>query len=433
MPTAVGTHDLVRRNAMSDAQAQSAANATRCLMQSIDRQASRNDPDALPHIEQTGARALGSVRAEGPVAAPLPPVLAANTEHRSSQGLSLGQTPTAVAQERKPACRKRNKPSVFESRTASSGSSTSRSSMSTISRTSSARSSAATQSERSSASAQSGVVQQGLSTLQQKRGRPGTMSLDVSSLAKASVATASEGTAPRGLSRLRLKFQRAVKKANNVKVFTTSLMDPIGSLHHEIQATRKAYEDAMAILGKKAQVSLHDSATQSPAHTGQRGKNWRDCRVSGSTTNSPMMRSSRRSSIINQPTSPLLRRRSSRRLAANAVLCKTPSSRRCPQTQTLGPDAVPGNQTSEQNSLLVSVASFGSPKCRYLPGVGRRFLRVNKHKTMGLVAPAAFCGSAQALNEPNEEQWAGAFSCDIGCLAQGTRPIAPWNRPSVRF
>ena len=222
---------------MSDAQAQSAANATRCLMQSIDRQASRNDPDALPHIEQTGARALGSVRAEGPVAAPLPPVLAANTEHRLSQGLSLGQTPTAVAQERKPACRKRNKPSVFESRTASSGSSTSRSSMSTISRTSSARSSAATQSERSSVSAQSGVVQQGLSTLQQKRGRPGTMSLDVSSLAKASVATASEGTAPRGLSRLRLKFQRAVKKANNVKVFTTSLMDPIGSLHHEIQAT----------------------------------------------------------------------------------------------------------------------------------------------------------------------------------------------------
>ena len=138
MPTAVGTHDLVRRNAMSDAQAQSAANATRCLMQSIDRQASRNDPDALPHIEQTGARALGSVRAEGPVAAPLPPVLAANTEHRSSQGLSLGQTPTAVAQERKPAYRKRNKPSVFESRTASSGSSTSWSSMSTISRTSSA-------------------------------------------------------------------------------------------------------------------------------------------------------------------------------------------------------------------------------------------------------------------------------------------------------
>ena len=248
------------------------------------------------------------------------------------------------------------------------------------------------------------------------------MSLDVSSSAKASVSAASVGTALRGLNRLRLKFQRAVKKANNGNGFVKSLIDPIESLHHEIQATRKAYEDAMAVLGKKAQAS----ETRSP---GQQ----RDCRTSGSTTNNPMMRSSRRSSIVNQPISPLLRHSSSRRLAVNAVLCKTPSSRRCPQTQTLGPDAVPGNQTSEQNSLLVSVASFGSPKCRYLPGVGRRFLRVNKHKTMGLVAPAAFCGSAQALNEPNEEQWAGAFSCDIGCLAQGTRPIAPWNRPSVRF
>ena len=123
--------------------------------------------------------------------------------------------------------------------------------------------------------------------------------------------------------------------------------------------------------------------------------------------------------------------RSSRRLAVNAVPCKTPSSRRCPQTQTLAPDAVPGNQTPEQDLLRASMAIFDSPKCRYLPGVGRRFLRVNKQKTMGLVAPAASCGSARALNETNEEQWAGAFRCNIGCnrgrLARGPRPIAPWN------
>ena len=208
-----------------------------------------------------------------------------------------------------------------------------------------------------------------------------------------------------------LKFRRTMTKVANMKNLTKSLMSSVDSLRDQIRSTYESCEKARKILSRsdinqttvlppfgivddQSLLKLHR-----PKDEFRRISPGVRVVCSSLSKSSPMMRRDYTGQLVNQSILP----------------CQSPSSTICraiccPQTQALnffGDDWDSTSSETEATSTLdrslsddqLSLLEFGSPIIRYLPGVGRRFVRTNKQCTVALVVPN---GSSADLEQPDQ-------------------------------
>ena len=208
-----------------------------------------------------------------------------------------------------------------------------------------------------------------------------------------------------------LKFRRTMTKAANMKNFTKSLLSSVDSLRDQNRSTFELCEKARKFLS----LSYINQTTMLPPFgivddqsllelhrtKDEFRRIYPGVRVvrSSLSMSSPMMRRNYAGQLVNQSILPSQ--------SPTTTICRAIC---CPQTQApnfIGDDWDSTSSETEATSTLdgslsddqLSFLEFCSPIIRYLPGVGRRFVRTNKQCTVALVVPN---GSSADLEQPDQ-------------------------------